>query len=199
MSKYERPKKSSGSKLPHKKPPAVKEALPKKTLDPKKKRHIERHIEPQDTPLDANVQDIEAVEEEVQTNIDQKTIARLKRKINSWMDYDDKIKILNAKAKKYKDAKNQQEESILKALTNCEKKAGDLKIDVTGDDNKIRGCVYRYESQNKEPLKEGIIKDALMEHFGNEKKVKELLKKIDKKRPMKKRYYLKRTKGINTK
>lgn len=138
-------------------------------------------------------------EEKIRDTIDKKTIMRLKRKINSWMDYDDKIKILNAKAKKYKDAKKQQEESILAALTNIEKnrKPGDVKIDVVGEGDTMRGCVYRYESENKEPLTENVVKGALMEHFGNEKKVKELLKKIDKKRPIKKRYYLKRTKGIN--
>lgn len=127
-----------------------------------------------------------------------KTVQRLKRKINSWMDYDDKIKQLNAKSKKYKDAKKQQEEFILRVLVKLEEesKVDALKIDVESDNGEARGRVYRHKSQTREPLKENIIKDALMEYFvGNEKKVDQLLKKIDKKRPIKERYYLKRTKG----
>jgi len=44
-------------------------------------------------------------------------------------------------------------------------------------------------------LKEGDIKSALMETLRDERKVEQLLKKINNKRPISERYYLKRTKG----
>ncbi len=125
--------------------------------------------------------------------IDDKTKQRLKSKIGDWLDYDDKIKVLNAKTKKYKDAKKQQEELIIKMLTKLE--MGDTKIDVTDNKNNFRSRVYRHKSVTKEALKENIIKDALMEAIHDEKKVDQLVKKIDSKRPIKERYYLKRTKG----
>ena len=125
--------------------------------------------------------------------LEDKTKERLKGKIMEWLDYDDKIKILNAKAKRYKDAKKQQEELILKMISKLG--VNDTKIDVHNDENEFCGRVYRHKSSTKGALKEDIIKDALMEVFRDEKKVVQLLKKIDSKRPINERYYLKRTKG----
>ncbi|XWV25246.1 hypothetical protein QJ856_gp0526 [Tupanvirus deep ocean] len=125
--------------------------------------------------------------------LDDKTVQRLKNKIVDWLDYDDKIKTLNNKSKKYKDAKKQLEELIIKMITKLE--VEDMKIDVHDDQNNFRSRVYRHKSVTKEALKENIIKDALMEAIRDEKKVDQLVKKIDSKRPIKERYYLKRTKG----
>lgn len=125
--------------------------------------------------------------------LEDKTKERLKKKIIDWLDYDDKIKTLNAKAKKYKDAKKQQEELILKMISKLG--VNDTKIDVHNDDDQLRGRVYRHKSTTKAALKENIVQDALMEVFRDEKKVAQLLKKIDSKRPINERYYLKRTKG----
>lgn len=132
-------------------------------------------------------------EENTIVRLEDKTKERLKGKIMEWLDYDDKIKILNAKAKRYKDAKKQQEELILKMISKLG--VNDTKIDVHNDENEFRGRVYRHKSSTKGALKENIIKDALMEVFRDEKKVVQLLKKIDSKRPINERYYLKRTKG----
>jgi len=125
--------------------------------------------------------------------LDDKTTQRLKKKIVDWLDYDDKIKTLNSKTKKYKDAKKQMEETIIKMITKLEME--DMKIDVHDDRNNFRSRVYRHKSVTKEAIKENIIKDALMEAIRDEKKVDQLVKKIDSKRPYKERYYLKRTKG----
>lgn len=122
-----------------------------------------------------------------------KTRERLKNKINSWLDYDDKIKDLNAKSKKYKDAKKQQEDTIIEMLTKLGME--DNKIDVHDNNDNVRGRVYRYKSITKGSIKEDIIKDALMEVIRDEKKVDQLVKKIESKRPINERYYLKRTKG----
>ncbi len=125
--------------------------------------------------------------------IGDKTKRRLKKKINEWLDCDDKIKELNAKTKKYKDAKKEQEDTIIKIITKFGMESN--KIDVHDDDNNLRGRVYRHKSVTKGALKEDIIKDALMEAIRDEKKVSQLVKKIESKRPINERYYLKRTKG----
>lgn len=116
---------------------------------------------------------------------------RLKKKIISWMDYDDKIKQLNTKTKKYKDAKKQQEELIIDMINKLG--IGSKKLAVNDENNNFRGDVYRYKSITKGAIKEDIIKDALMEAIRNEDKVNQLIKKIDSKRPINERYYLKRT------
>lgn len=128
--------------------------------------------------------------------INERDSARLKKKLEQWMDYDDNIKKLNVKTKKYKDAKNKQEEMIMNMIEKF--KINDTKINIHGNDNKLRGKVYRYKSVTKVALKEDIIKDVLMETIRSEKTVVELLKKIDDRRPIKERYYLKRTKGNKT-
>lgn len=140
----------------------------------------------------------QSIEEQPQITTDNiKSIKRLKKKINNWMDYDDKIKLINLNAKKLKEAKKNEEIKILKIIDAMEKnsKQSGMKIDVTDSHNKTRGRVYRYKTITKESLKEDIVKDALMEHLGDERRVQHLLAKIDKKRPIKERYYLKRTKG----
>lgn len=132
-------------------------------------------------------------DEPVKNKLDKKIRERLKAKIVDWMDSDDKIKILNARTKKYKDNKKQQEDIIIKIIS----KLGldDKKIDVHDQDDQFRGRVYRHKSVTKGSLKEDIIKDALMEAIRDEKKVDQLVKKIESKRPINERYYLKRTKG----
>lgn len=158
----------------------------------------DNYSENEEIESDAGGSEIDEEDEEVEVKpkvrtIDEKTKQRLKSKIGDWLDYDDKIKVLNAKTKKYKDAKKQQEELIIKMLTKLD--MGETKIDVTDNKNNFRSRVYRHKSVTKEALKENIIKDALMEAIHDEKKVDQLVKKIDSKRPIKERYYLKRTKG----
>lgn len=171
-----------------------------------KKKHHHRSDENIDSNIDVNeVDDFDAEngddEEEYESDNDRrerpiladKTRERLKRKIVSWLDNDDKIKDLNLKLKKFKEAKKDQEEVIIKMIT----KLGmdDKKIDIHDENNNVRSRVYRHKSVTKGSLKEDIIKDALMEAIRDEKKVDQLVKKIESKRPINERYYLKRTKG----
>lgn len=126
-----------------------------------------------------------------------KTKERLRKKINCWMDCDDKIKSLNARIKKYKDAKTQQEDFIMKIISLLEKEEKDegVKIMVKNENNETRGYVFRKKTTTREPIKEAFIREALTEHFlGNEKKVEQLIKKIDKRRTIKEKYYLRRSK-----
>lgn len=122
-----------------------------------------------------------------------KTKEHLKNKIDDWLDCDDKIKLLNTKLKQIKDEKKAQEDFIIKVIT----KLGmdDQKIDIHDKDKQLRSRVYKHKSVTKGAYKENIIKDALMEAIRDEKKVDNLLKKIDSKRPLNERTYLKRTKG----
>ena len=154
----------------------------------------------EDDQYDSNQEYEEEEDDEEEVSVKQnklqlatKTRERLKNKINSWLDYDDKIKELNVKTKKYKDAKKTQEDVIITMITKLGME--DNKIDVHDDSDNLRGRVYRHKSVTKGTLKEDIIKDALMEAIRDEKKVDQLVKKIESKRPINERYYLKRTKG----
>jgi hypothetical protein len=132
---------------------------------------------------------------ESKNDIDETTLKILKKKITDWVDYDDKIKELATKAKQYKDAKKKQEEFIINMIIKLEM-IEDSVFDVHDKKNNIvRGRVYPYKSVTKEALSNDIIKNALMEVVHNEKQVDLLIKKIDNKRPIKERYYLKRTTG----
>jgi len=68
-------------------------------------------------------------------------------------------------------------------------------FDVHDDKDQLRGRVYRYKSTTKKSITPDIIKNALMESIRDEKKVDQFIKKIENKRPVIERYYLKRTKG----
>jgi hypothetical protein len=122
-----------------------------------------------------------------------KSLIHLKAKIMKWLDNDDKIKDLNQKMKKYKEAKKEHEDLIIKMITKMG--AEDEKFDVEDNNKQLRGRVYRHKSVTKGAIKEDIIKKALMEAIRDEKKVDQLVKKIESKRPITERYYLKRTKG----
>ncbi|BCS83044.1 hypothetical protein QLL95_gp1079 [Cotonvirus japonicus] len=140
-----------------------------------------------------NQEELETESRKNMTKISKKTKLRLKNKINHWLDFDDKIKELNAKMKKYKDAKKNQEELILKIIEKLE--MDDSKIDVRDNDKNLRGRVYKHKSVTKGAIKEDVMTSALMEIFKDEKRVAYLVKKIEEKRPVNERTYLKRTKG----
>lgn len=143
-----------------------------------------------DAEIDENVDETELDRRKA---INDKNFIRLKDKIMKWLDNDDKIKELNLVLKKYKQAKKEQEEFIIDMITRMG--VDDRKIDVHNDDNQLRGRVYRHKSVTKGAIKEDIIKKALMEAIQDETKVNQLVKKIESKRPINERYYLKRTKG----
>jgi hypothetical protein len=129
-----------------------------------------------------------------QSNLPIMTRKRLKKKIIEWLDLDDQIRDFSKKAKKLKRLKLQLEKEIIDSLD----KLGleNEKIDVFDpQQNRLRGRVYKYRSIAKMPYKEDNIKDALMESLNNERTVNQLVKKIESKRPVKERFYLKRTRG----
>lgn len=130
-----------------------------------------------------------------QMKLAEKTREHLKRKITEWLDCDDKIKLMNAKVKQYKDEKKRQEEFIIKVITKLGME--ESKINIHDENKQLRSRVYRHKSVTKGAIKENIIKDALMESIRDEKRVEYLIKKIEQKRPVNERYYLKRTKGTN--
>nr|WBF70877.1 hypothetical protein [Megavirus caiporensis] len=147
----------------------------------------------QDDQDEQNDQNDQEVSDMVEAKLSNKTRERLKKKITHWLDYDDKIKELNNKTKKYKDAKKQQEETILKMLNKLG--VGENKIDVHDRDDNLRGRVYKHKSVTTGAIKGEIIQKVLMEVIRNEKAVSQLVKKIEEARPQNERYYLKRTKG----
>lgn len=147
----------------------------------------------QDDRDEQNDQNDQEVSDMVEAKLSNKTRERLKKKITHWLDYDDKIKELNNKTKKYKDAKKQQEETILKMLNKLG--VGENKIDVHDRDDNLRGRVYKHKSVTTGAIKGEIIQKVLMEVIRNEKAVSQLVKKIEEARPQNERYYLKRTKG----
>jgi hypothetical protein len=144
---------------------------------------------------DENISNDNDVIRPKQINLAAKTREHLKKKINDWLDCDDKIKLLNVKVKQYKDEKKRQEEFIIKVISKLGMEGS--KIDVHDTNHQLRSRVYKHKSTTKGALKENIIKAALMEATQNEKLVDQLFKKMDSKRPIIERHYLKRTKGVN--
>lgn len=132
--------------------------------------------------------------ESEEIEVSQETINMLKTQIQAWMDYDDKLKELAKKSKKYRDAKKKQEETILKVITSLGFEE-DPVIEVTDKAGKIRGKVSRVKSSKTEPYGPKNIKAALMEMYKDEKKADEMFEKINKMRKSEDRFHLKRTKG----
>lgn len=122
--------------------------------------------------------------------ISKKRKERLKAKIIEWVNEDDIINEINAQLKEHREIKKKKEEIIINMITKLGMEG--KKIDVHDGEN-LRGRVYKHKHITKAPLKEGDIKSALMETLRDERKVEQLLKKINNKRPISERYYLKRT------
>ena len=163
----------------------------------KRHHHHHRHRRTEENPVTESeaepLSDEENAVEEIRKR--KKLQEILKKRVHEWLDNDDKVKAITLRAKKYKDAKKQLEEGITKLII-----ALDLdgkKLDIRDDDNNVRSRVCRYKSTTRGGLKEDIIRDALMEIMQSERKVEHALRKIDSKRPINERYYLKRTKGSN--
>lgn len=180
----------------HKTPKHSKESKESKVHKNKhrKKRENTNNVKNEEEAED--VKDIENIEDNNlnKNRISNKSKEHLKSKIHIWLDNDDKIKDLNAKVKKYKERKKAQEDLIIKLID----KFGiteETKIDIHDNNNELRGRVYKQKSVTKGSLKEDIIKSALMELIKDESKVDQLVKKIESKRPINERYYLKRTRG----
>ena len=159
----------------------------------KDKKHKKKKHEPEPESDISEDYSVPEEDEEEDVQINDKSREQLKKKINYWLDCDDKIKFFNAKAKKYKDEKKQKEGDILDMLTDLG--MDDKKIDVHDNDGELRSRICKYRSVTKGTLKEDIIKEALMEAIRDEKKVDQLVKKIENRRPINERFYLKRTKG----
>jgi hypothetical protein len=121
----------------------------------------------------------------------------LKKAIESWLKCDDRIRDLNNLVKEQKDAKKEREKLILKMI----EKMGmeQQRLDVTDKNGNVRARVYRHKSVTKSSIKEDLLKDALMEIYQNEKKADQVIKKVDSKRQLNERFYLKRTKGEGNK
>jgi len=159
----------------------------------RKKKHQQKEVFNEDESEEA--QEVSSPDED---KMNLKIKKKFKRHINHWFDMDDKIKEISKNLKQYKDKKKVYEQSIMTLI----EKLGinDANIDVVGKKpNEIRGRVYRYKSVTKASIKEDTIKDALMEIIRDERKVDIMIKKIDSKRPLTERYYLKKTKGNKTK
>lgn len=124
----------------------------------------------------------------------EKTKKVLKKKINDWLDLDDKIKEMSNEMKNYRKEKKENEDEIVKMISVLGLEEG-KKIEVTDNSNVVKGRVYTHKTVTKGQLKETIIKDALMEIMKNEAKVDQIIKKIDSKRPINEKYHLKRAKG----
>lgn len=135
----------------------------------------------------------EAEDKVEKKKLDNKMKAKLKEKILQWIEYDDKIKLLASKIKKYKEAKNTHEVQIMQLITFLG--LDEEKLDIRDDNKNVKCRVYQQKSISKGSIKEDIVKDALMEVIKDENKVSQLVSKIENKRPINERVYLKRTKG----
>lgn len=166
----------------------------RKPTSEKIKKKIEKHISPK--KVNKHKEEI-PIEQDVNTDssikIADNHANHLKKHIWQWLDHDDKIKRLNEKIKKYKEIKKERESTIMEMIEKLG--IGDDKMNIHDDNKNLRSRVYRHKSVTKGAIKEDIIKNALMEIVQNEKQVDQMVKKIESKRQINERYYLKRTKG----
>lgn len=121
----------------------------------------------------------------------------LKNNIEVWLGCDDKIKDLNNLVKKQKLIKKEKEEIVLGMIVKLGIEKD--KLDITDKNGAVKARVYRHKSVTKSPIKEDLLKETLMEIFQNERKADQIVKKLDGKRQLTERYYLKRTKGEGNK
>lgn len=117
----------------------------------------------------------------------------LKNHIKVWLECDTKIKELNAIIKEEKDLKKEKEKIALRMIMKLGMDGA--KLDITDNKGNVTARVYKHKSVTKSAIKEELLKDTLMEVFQNEKKVDQIVKKVDSKRRINERFYLKRTKG----
>lgn len=117
---------------------------------------------------------------------------RLKREIITWLNNDDIIKEMSKKMKEYKDEKKKTETAILDMVNRLN--IMNDKFLVNGEDNQFRSRVYCQRSVSRGAINKEVLQDALGEILHDEKKVSELIKKIEDKRPITERCYLKRDK-----
>jgi len=118
----------------------------------------------------------------------------LKKHIETWIDCDTQIKELNESMKEIKDTKKKNERIVLGIITKMGME--ELKLDITDNKGRVKARVYRHKSVTKGAIKEELLKDTLMEIFHDEKKADQIVKKVDSKRKINERFYLKRTKGV---
>jgi hypothetical protein len=129
-----------------------------------------------------------------------KLSATILKKMNIWMDCDDKIKEINDQVKKVnlqlkkiKQVRQENEDTILVLLEKLKFAEGSI-IPVKNG-SKFRGTIERCKSVTKGPINEKILKTALMQCVKDERKVDQYIKKIEASREQKEKYFLKRNKG----
>ena len=111
--------------------------------------------------------------------------ADFKKKVIQFLDCDDTIKELQKKIKEFKAKKETCEEYIIDNLD----KLDTTMIEVKGSK------LIKNKSETKGPCKTDIIKETLDEELKDPKKVKRILEKMEEKRELKERVFLKRTNG----
>lgn len=121
------------------------------------------------------------------------SLAEFKKASLSWLDCDDRIKELNGLMKEQKDEKKELEKKMLALMERCGLK--EQKIDITDKDGKIRARVACQKSVTKSSIKDDQLKAALMEILQSERRTDQALKKVESKRKVNERWYLKRTNG----
>jgi hypothetical protein len=125
--------------------------------------------------------------------VNSKTKEELKKQIQVWLDCDDRIKELNEMIKDQKAIKKEKENMILPLM----KKMGidEEKLDITDKRGNVRARVCRQKSVTTSSIKEDQVKELCMEIFKSEKKADQAVKKLEGKKKITERWYLKRTKG----
>jgi len=122
-----------------------------------------------------------------------KSLVEFKKASTAWLDCDDRIKELTGLIKEQKDEKKEYEKKIIALMDRCGLK--EQKIDVTDKNGKIRARVARQKSVTKSSIKDDQLKSVFMEILQSERKTDQAIKKVDSKRKVNERWYLKRTNG----
>lgn len=116
----------------------------------------------------------------------------IRRDSQRLLDYDDRIKELQAEIKKYREAKARKEAMLLQVLDSLDFKMPPIEV-VASDTGDMRGKLTKAKSTTKAPVNMSIVKKVMMEVYKDERKAEEMVKKIHNARPVKEKYYIKRT------
>lgn len=127
--------------------------------------------------------------------LDDQTRRKIKANANIWFDLDDALKNLGKQAKTLRKKKTELGKKLLKIQE--DNGVEDAKFDVEGKDGKVRGRLSNTLSVTRGPITQKLIETVIMEYSVKETMAKQIAKKIEERRPVKERRYLKRTKGAS--
>lgn len=123
---------------------------------------------------------------------DEKILKQMKNMGHILFDLEEKLRLHQAKVKHYKNVIKEVEKDMATIIGEL----GGAKINLHDEKTKqLRGKIYEYEVKRKEPLSEGLFRKALIQEYGDQEKVDELIARMHNMRKISTSTAIKRTKA----